>query len=96
MIFCLIPDAKSAESKNEIFPYIEQAIFDFSLVENDEFIKKTAELFELLQVRHGNMIVGGALTGKSTMLNVLAEAVCLYECAKNTKDSKKTRKVSRV
>ena len=92
----LFPDAKPAESKNKIFPYIEQAIFDFSLVENDEFIKKTAELFELLQVRHGNMIVGGALTGKSTMLNVLAEAVCLYECAKNTKDSKKTRKVSRV
>lgn len=40
-----------------------------------KLVKKTIQLLETMLVRHGNMIVGEASTGKTTILEVLADAL---------------------
>ncbi|EAR99019.2 dynein heavy chain 7, axonemal protein (macronuclear) [Tetrahymena thermophila SB210] len=46
-----------------------------NLVLYDRFYQKIIELFETIQVRHGLMIVGGALGGKSSILKVLGDSI---------------------
>jgi len=42
---------------------------------NNEFKTKTVQLYETVQVRHGLMLVGGAMGGKSEITNTLADAL---------------------
>ena len=70
----LFPNLASESGENEIVGFIEQALFVMKLNNKQEFVQKAAELNEILSVRHGNMLVGQALTGKSTIIEVLAKA----------------------
>jgi len=40
-------------------------------------VRKTFQLYEVLNVRHGLILVGAALSGKSTCLHILCEAMTL-------------------
>ena len=74
---------------NDLFPGVEipnvnygalQASIEVCLEKNGlqrvpSFITKIIQLFETLQVRHGVMVVGVTMTGKTTVFNILAEAL---------------------
>jgi dynein heavy chain, axonemal len=40
-----------------------------------EFLDKCIQLYETLCVRHGLMVVGGAFSGKSKVINILKRAM---------------------
>ena len=46
---------------------------------HDYFIMKVIQLYEMIQVRHGLMVVGHPFAGKSSAIKLLANA--LTECA---------------
>ena len=46
-----------------------------NLEENEEFELKTIQLFETVQVRHGLMMVGGIMSGKTQVVQTLAQAL---------------------
>ena len=50
-----------------------------NLQEKDYFTLKVVQLYEMIQVRHGLMVVGGPFSGKSSAIKILAGA--LGDCA---------------
>ena len=74
---------------NDLFPGVEipnvdygqlQVAIEACLTKNGlqcvpSFVTKIIQLFETLQVRHGVMVVGVTMTGKTTVFNILAEAL---------------------
>lgn len=65
-------------------PYVDYGSLERAIRENlakqgylqpDNFVLKIIQLFETMLVRHGNMIVGPAATGKSTIYKTLASAL---------------------
>ena len=74
---------------NDLFPGVEipnvdygdlQVAIEYQLTANGlqlvpTFISKIIQLFETLQVRHGVMVVGVTMTGKTTMFNIMAQAL---------------------
>lgn len=73
----LFTNIQPEENTNEMVQFIQQAIFSMRLLPKIEFIQKAVELYEILSVRHGTMVVGGPLTGKSTIIEALAKAEML-------------------
>jgi len=55
--------------------FIETSMKEESFVLTDGIREKIIQLYETFQVRHGLMIVGSANSGKSSLLNTLANAV---------------------
>jgi dynein heavy chain, axonemal len=43
------------------------------------FLQKCIELYETICVRHGLMVVGGAFSGKSRVINILKKAMTAIE-----------------
>jgi dynein heavy chain, axonemal len=66
---------KSKDDYGELEQMIFESMQAHNLQLNDEFKTKTIQLFETVQVRHGLMLVGGAMGGKSTITNTLADAL---------------------
>lgn len=78
---------------NDLFPSVEIPNPDFEnlyaciyevlntrkLLPEPYFMKKIIELYQMILVRHGLMVVGEAYCGKSTCISVLAEALGLME-----------------
>jgi dynein heavy chain len=74
---------------NDLFPGVEipnvdygelQVAIEYQLVNNGlqcvpSYITKIIQLFETLQVRHGVMVVGVTMTGKSTIFDIMAQAL---------------------
>jgi dynein heavy chain len=52
---------------------------DRNLQLNDEFQTKTVQLYETVQVRHGLMLVGAPMGGKSSAADTLADALSSIE-----------------
>lgn len=92
----LFPDVQFKDTPSEITPFIHQAILEMKLVESPKFIKKAIELFELIQARHGNMVIGDAMTGKSTLIEVLSRAYALYTYYNMPVEFRGPHKVERV
>ena len=73
----------------DLFPSVEVPFIDYGDLERsikeqlvkkdyrplDPFVLKIIQLFETMLVRHGNMIVGPAATGKTTLYKTLADAL---------------------
>ena len=47
----------------------------FNLQPKPEIVKKTLELYDMIQIRHGLMVVGLAFSGKSCVVKVLQDAM---------------------
>ena len=52
------------------------------LQEHAPLVQKTLQLFESKSIRHGNMLVGGSLAGKSTAWNMLARSITALHAKK--------------
>jgi dynein heavy chain len=46
-----------------------------NLTPNDEIRKKVVQLFDTVRVRHGLMLVGAAMGGKTEITNCLAQSL---------------------
>lgn len=49
---------------------------------NENLVVKIMQLFEYHETRHGNMVVGATMSGKTTAWQVLAEALNLLAVEK--------------
>jgi dynein heavy chain len=58
---------------------IEQALANQKLQNVPSYVTKVLQLHETMLVRHGVMLVGSSMTGKSTCASVLAEALTLLK-----------------
>jgi dynein heavy chain len=80
LFFAIINDLfPGAEIPNVDYGALQQAI-EFRLSENGlqcvpSFLTKIIQLYETLQVRHGVMVVGVTMTGKTTVFKILSEAL---------------------
>ena len=54
---------------------MEEICHEQNLVYKKEFVDKCIQLYDTIMVRHGLMVVGKALSGKSKVLSVLAKAI---------------------
>lgn len=72
----VFPGAKFHEiTDTELHRVIDQIIKEQKLSSNPDFAKKVYQIYETLAVRHGIMLVGESMTGKTTSLNILHEAL---------------------
>ncbi|UPR05068.1 heavy chain of dynein [Chloropicon primus] len=60
---------------DQLEEHMRKACVKFNLEETPYFFRKTIELYEMIQVRHGLMLVGLPMGGKSGSYKVLAEAL---------------------
>ena len=60
---------------DQLEDHMRKACTKFNLEETPYFFRKTIELYEMIQVRHGLMLVGLPMGGKSGIYKVLAEAL---------------------
>lgn len=68
----LFPNIDLQDSQSPLFyDTIENEIKAMGLIPKPEFITKVIQLYDSKNNRHGNMLVGTALTGKSTCWKVL-------------------------
>ena len=59
--------------------FISESIESQNLQENEEFKTKIIQLYETVQVRHGLMLVGAPMGGKTTIAATLADAMSRIE-----------------
>ena len=60
---------------DQLEEHMRKACTKFNLEETPYFFRKTIELYEMIQVRHGLMLVGLPMGGKSGIYKVLAESL---------------------
>ena len=60
---------------DQLFTHMRAACKKFNLEETPYFFQKSTELYEMIQVRHGLMLVGLPMGGKSGIYKILAEAL---------------------
>lgn len=70
---------------------IDRCIRDNGLVWKKEFKAKTLQIYDTINVRHGLMLVGKAMSGKSSTLKILSEAMSKLE-EQQESDRETTRK----
>lgn len=72
----LFPDCEEAENDNDDLQIaIEEALIKRNLQLNENVVVKTMQLFESKATRHGNMLVGSTLSGKTTVWQILMDAM---------------------
>ena len=69
----------SPQEYNQLKHQIGQSIEAKNLEPNQEFETKIMQLYETVQVRHGLMLVGAPMGGKSTICATLADALTRIE-----------------
>ena len=79
---------KSKPAYPELKEAIEATMLDNNLTRNEEFETKTIQLYETVQVRHGLMLVGAPMGGKSAISKTLAEALTRIERQNYLEESK--------
>lgn len=58
-----------------MYDAVEERLKARNLQSNDYFIEKIIQLYEMILVRHGLMVVGYPFAGKTSIIHVLAEAL---------------------
>ena len=71
----LFPEVSEEREKDDIEEMISNAIIDCKLVENFKFFEKVLQIYSTILIRHGLMIIGQSMAGKTTALEVLAKAL---------------------
>ena len=72
----VFPGAKFHEiTETELHRVIDQIIVEMKLSSSPEFARKVYQIYETLAVRHGIMLVGESMTGKTMSLSILHEAL---------------------
>ena len=72
----LFPNVVVKEETNDrLLEEISSSMKGKGLQPSDTFVTKTTQLYETLNVRFGTMIVGTAMTGKTTVLNALVDGL---------------------
>ena len=63
------------EAEASLAEALNKAMLESSLVENSKFVSKMCEVYTKVELKHGLMIIGESMSGKSTALHVLAKAL---------------------
>lgn len=72
----LFPNIEMQESMNEkLVQALEAEIKTAGLIVKEEQVKKMVQLYDSKNTRHGNMLVGTSMSGKSTCWNILKNAM---------------------
>lgn len=75
--------SSSTESASLLSPTIRQAILDACSAQNVNatkyFVEKVYQIYEMLNIRPGIMIIGESFAGKTTAYRVLAKALALLQ-----------------
>jgi dynein heavy chain len=58
-----------------MFTCIEETLVEMNLQKLDYFVEKMIQLYEMIIVRHGLMVVGLPFSGKTSAISVLAGAL---------------------
>lgn len=88
----LFPGMEEPEYENdELLLAIEDTLIAHNMTLSDNLAIKIIQLYESLITRHGNMLVGETLAGKSSAWKVLRDA--LNRLAKEKKDDERSPKV---
>ncbi|CDI82515.1 hypothetical protein EPH_0040020 [Eimeria praecox] len=72
----LFPEAETAESESETLREALEVVIEkngWTKVEHQA--TKAQQLYQCMRTRHGNMLVGSTLSGKSTVLSILEQAL---------------------
>ena len=73
----LFPDCDEPDNDNDDLQIaIEEALMKRGLQLNENLVVKIMQLYESKVTRHGNMLVGETLSGKTKCWEVLADALC--------------------
>jgi dynein heavy chain len=72
----LFPDCEEAENDNdELQIAIEESLIRRNLQLNENIVVKVMQLYESKCTRHGNMVVGDTMSGKTTCWTILMDAL---------------------
>ncbi|XP_037908989.1 dynein heavy chain 3, axonemal [Hermetia illucens] len=72
----LFPGVEVPEpARGDLFKWLNIKLQEKNLQPTPWFIEKVVQIYEMLLVRHGLMIVGGPMAGKTTAYQVLAESL---------------------
>lgn len=72
----LFPEITSNHQYDQqLLDSISEAMIESSLIENKKFVMKVCEIFLTIETRHGLMIVGESMSGKSTAIHILSKAL---------------------
>ncbi len=81
--------ASEQELYGELMVCINQALEKLKLQPVERFIEKVIQLYETINCRHGLMLVGDAVTGKSAAYKVLSEALNIMAAKSASAEQKK-------
>jgi len=62
-----------------MYECIDLKLKEFNLQKTDYFVTKIVQLYEMILVRHGLMVVGLPFSGKTSAIKVLAGALTLLK-----------------
>ena len=82
----MFPQKSPVEDNEDLIVEIENIIDQDKLTHNNMLKFKMIQIFNSMRVRHGNMIVGPALSGKTTCWKILARALTSLKEKKEAKD----------
>jgi dynein heavy chain len=72
----LFPDCEEPENDNDALQIeIEEALIRHNMQLNENLVVKIMQLYESNVTRHGNMLVGLTMSGKTTAWQILIEAL---------------------
>ena len=67
---------------------MKRIMVNYNLQPKPAIVKKALELYDMIQIRHGLMVVGAAFSGKSNVVKVLQEAMTLITVENEENDIK--------
>jgi len=79
----MFPQKVPTQDNEELIIAIEQLIDESKLTHNNFLKQKMLQLYSLMRIRHGNMVVGQTLSGKTTCWQILAKALTLLKTKKS-------------